>query len=82
MTQYIPNAEVDSRMDNALEALRRYGGRPHDDEFIEILEELAELNDDLCHMRHQSVIAERIEKLCVLIAAIRWKSAERTWTRL
>lgn len=45
--------------EDAFDQLTRYGGEPHTS-VVPLLTILANLNDDLCHMRHRDVIAASV----------------------
>lgn len=53
--------ESSFRVKNACDQLLRYGN-PHSNVIIDVLETLADINDDLCNDRHQQHIIDGIEK--------------------
>jgi hypothetical protein len=57
-------------IEEATEALFRYGGAPPFDEFAYLLHEIADLNDDIWNMRHLDIIREDGEKAKRLIDQI------------
>jgi hypothetical protein len=57
-------------IEEATEALFRYGGAPPFDEFAYLLHEIADLNDDIWNTRHLDIIREDGEKAKRLIDQI------------
>lgn len=55
------------RIDDAVEQLCRYEGTPRSEKFYEVLEALASLNDDLCHLRHREVCQDQANVIKNLI---------------
>lgn len=55
--------ELIFRTHNACDQLARYSESAASRQLVEVLEELAELNDDLWHSRHPSIIRERIASI-------------------
>lgn len=51
----------EQRVIDAIDQLSRYGGHP-DERLACVLKVIADINDDLCHMRHASFTVDNIEK--------------------
>jgi len=58
------------RIEEAIEQLIRYGGKPVDDCFYDLLEIIAALNDDIAHLRSIKIIEEQVEKAKTILDQI------------
>lgn len=58
------------RINEAAEQLNRYGGEPHYEEFGDLLEAVAELNDDIKHMRALPVVELQANNVRVALEII------------
>jgi len=52
---------------NAIEQLLRYGGGPWSSELIDVLEKLADINDDLQHARASDLVRAKIAEAKALL---------------
>lgn len=69
-----------SRADRVADAagqLCRYSGEPHDDEFCDALDALADLNDDICNMRAIELCQQQADKVKAAVDAIMAKQRRR-----
>ncbi len=67
----IDERELIDRTRDACEQLTRYGGYVWSLDFVELLELLSEINDDLCHCRAPNASFDRAKKLLDKIASDR-----------
>lgn len=61
---------LSDRIEEAAEQLNRYGGGPRYPEFADLLEEIAELNDNIWNLRTPQLCQERADRAAALIVAI------------
>lgn len=58
------------RIDNAIEGLFRYGSSPFSPVFVEVIDKLDELNDNLSNMRHANIVKSNIDEIKVLLDSL------------
>jgi hypothetical protein len=60
----------DYRVRESAEQLCRYGGQPCNEKFYAVLNSLADLNDDICHLRAFRLCTEKANEAKAMIDGI------------